>query len=133
MKAPVTVFPLKSHFFFFFLHLNSNLTLGLLRWGHLIQLTLQLIRFPLKSLTIQQQGDKALIAEIKISLLPSFRWVVNGEVMWGLESAAVKLSGVTSKCRYAALTPPPPPPPAFSSHWVKLLTAHSNKCFISQR
>lgn len=68
-----------------------------LQWGRLSQLTLHvcqtLISFPLKSLTIQQQGDNALIVEIKISLLPSIKWVVNGEVMWGLERAAVELSG----------------------------------------
>lgn len=33
--------------------------------------------FPLKSLTIKQHSDNGLIVEIKISLLPSIKWVVN--------------------------------------------------------
>lgn len=67
------------------------------QWGHLIQLTLDvclaLISLPLNSLTVEQQSDNALIAEIKICLLPSIKRVVNGEVVWGLERVAVRLSG----------------------------------------
>ena len=60
---------------------------------HSAHLCQTLISFPLKSLTVKQQSDNALIVEIKISLLPSIKWVVNGEAVWGLESAAVELSG----------------------------------------
>lgn len=65
-----------------------------LQWGHLIQFTwhvcLALISFPLKSLTVKQQSDNALIVEIEISLLPSIKWVVNGEELWGLEREAFR-------------------------------------------
>lgn len=49
-----------------------------LQQGNLIQqLTLDvyqtLISFPLKSLTVTQQSDNALIVEIEISLLPSIK------------------------------------------------------------
>lgn len=35
-----------------------------------------LISFPLKSLTIKQHGDNGVMVAIKISLLPSIKWVV---------------------------------------------------------
>lgn len=82
-----------------------------LQWEHLIQqqLTLHicqtLISFPLKSLTVKQQSDNALIVEIEISLLPSIKWVVNGDVcLWGLKGDVVEafrrdiVLSVTSKC-----------------------------------
>lgn len=85
-----------------------------------IQLTLHvcqtLISFHLKLLTVQQQGDKALIVEIKISLLPSIQWVVNGEVMWWVGENCIEVFrrdivlSVTSKCWYGFHT---------SRHWVK--------------
>lgn len=60
----------------------------------------------LSHLTIQQQGDKALIAEIKMSLLPSIQRVVSarggvggGEDCTEVFSRVTVLSG-TSKCRH---------------------------------
>lgn len=109
---------LDTHIFVFKLtYYPFNLTMGMIAVGTphsalLARLQKPLSVSPLKSLTVKQQSDNALIVEIKIGLLPSVKWVVNGEAVWGLERRELRWSfqvGYCLKCDFKVLICPHPP------------------------